>query len=57
MSQARIGEAVRSAYHARELIDVGLGDDVAYCGQLDTSSVAPLLEREDGMLKLRQWRE
>jgi 2-phosphosulfolactate phosphatase len=56
ISRARIGEAVRSAYHAQELVNVGLGDDVAYCGQLDTSAVAPLLEREDGMLKLRHWR-
>ena len=29
MSQARIGEAVRSAHHAQELIDAGLGADVA----------------------------
>jgi 2-phosphosulfolactate phosphatase len=56
MSQPHISEAVRSAYHAQELIDVGLGDDVAYCSQLDTSTVAPLLERsEGGMLMLRGW--
>jgi len=54
MSRPRIAEAVRSAYHAQELVDVGLGDDVAYCAQMDTSSVAPLLERgEGGMLVLR----
>jgi 2-phosphosulfolactate phosphatase len=56
MSQAHIGEAVRSAYHAQELVDAGLGADVAYCGQLDISAVAPLLERgEGGMLMLRGW--
>jgi 2-phosphosulfolactate phosphatase len=56
MSESRIAEAVRSAYHAQELADVGLGDDVAYCAQLDVSSVAPLLERgEGGMLVLRAW--
>ena len=56
MSQAHIGEAVHSAYHAQELVDAGLGEDVAYCGRLDTSSVAPLLERaEGGMLMLRGW--
>jgi 2-phosphosulfolactate phosphatase len=50
----RIGEAVRSAYHAQELVDAGLGEDVAYCAQLDLSDVAPLLERaEDGVLRLR----
>jgi 2-phosphosulfolactate phosphatase len=54
MSQARIGETVRSAYHAQELVDAGLGADVAYCGQLDISAVAPLLEPgEGGMLMLR----
>ena len=56
MSKPRIGEAVRSAYHAQELVDVGLGDDVAYCGQLDTSTVAPLLEHgEGGVLALRPY--
>jgi 2-phosphosulfolactate phosphatase len=57
MSESRIVEAVRSAYHAQELVDVGLGDDVAYCAQLDTSTVAPVLERgEGGLLVLRAWR-
>jgi 2-phosphosulfolactate phosphatase len=56
ISRARIGEAVLSAYHAQELIDAGLGEDVAYCGQLDTSAVVPLLERADGgVLMLRGW--
>ncbi len=56
MSQPHISEAVRSAYHAQELVDAGLGVDVAYCSQLDTSAVAPLLERgEGGMLMLRGW--
>lgn len=56
VSQPRIAEALQSAYHAQELVDVGLGDDVAYCAQLDTSSVAPLLERgKGGMLVLRAY--
>ncbi len=56
VSRPRIGEAVRSAYHAQELVDAGLGDDVAYCGGLDTSSMAPLLERgEGGVLALRPY--
>jgi 2-phosphosulfolactate phosphatase len=58
MSESRIGEAVRSAYHAQELVDVGLVDDVAYCAQVDVLSVAPYLERGDGgTLVLRAWRE
>lgn len=56
LSKARISEAVRSAYHAQELVDAGLGADVVYCGRLDTSTVAPLLERgEGGMLMLRAY--
>lgn len=46
--------AVRSAYHAQELVDIGLAEDVAYCAQLDASTVAPLLERSpDGVPHLR----
>jgi 2-phosphosulfolactate phosphatase len=52
----RIGEAVASAYHARELAEAGLGDDVAYCGRLDVSTVAPVLEVGDGgLLAMRAW--
>jgi 2-phosphosulfolactate phosphatase len=52
-----ISVAVRSAYHAQELADIGLSEDVAYCGQMDTSEVAPLLDRaEDGTLVLRNAR-
>lgn len=50
-AKERIGEAVASAYHARELREAGLGDDVAYCARLDASQVAPQVERgEDGAL-------
>ena len=56
VAAADIAAAVRSAYHSQELIDEGLGDDVAYCARLDVSSVAPLLERsEDGLLRLRPY--
>ena len=45
--------AIASSYHARELIQAGLGADVAYCAQLDLSDVVPVLERgEDGALAL-----
>jgi 2-phosphosulfolactate phosphatase len=45
--------AVASAYHARELAEAGLGEDVAYCSRLDTSTVAPIVERgEDGVLQI-----
>ena len=54
VAQRDIAAAVRSAYHSQELVDVGLGDDVAYCAQLDISTVAPRLEHgEAGILALR----
>ncbi len=57
VASADIAAAVRSAYHSQELIDEGLGDDVAYCARLDVSGVAPVLERtEDGLLRLRPYR-
>jgi 2-phosphosulfolactate phosphatase len=56
VASPHITAAVRSAYHSQELIDEGLGDDVAYCARLDVSEVAPLLERtEDGLLRLRPY--
>lgn len=49
-----ISDAVASAYHAADLVRMGLGEDVAYCARLDVSSVAPVVERgEDGMLRIR----
>jgi 2-phosphosulfolactate phosphatase len=58
VAQADLPAAVASAYHAAELVEDGLGDDVAFCSRLDTSGVAPLVQRgEDGVLVLRAWRE
>ncbi|HUF52606.1 MAG TPA: 2-phosphosulfolactate phosphatase [Dehalococcoidia bacterium] len=49
-----IEAAVRSAYHSQELIDAGLGKDVAYCARVDVSHVTPILTPgEDGTLRLR----
>ncbi len=49
--------AVASSYHARELIEGGLGEDVEYSAQLDVSQVVPVLERaEDRLLVLRAWK-
>jgi 2-phosphosulfolactate phosphatase len=55
-ASAGLPEALRSAYHARELVQAGLGQDVEYCARLDVSEAAPVLERgEDGVLLLRRW--
>jgi 2-phosphosulfolactate phosphatase len=49
-----LAAAVASAHHARELVETGFGEDVAYCARLDVSEVVPVLERgEDGSLLLR----
>jgi 2-phosphosulfolactate phosphatase len=45
--------AVASAYHAADLVAMGLAEDIAYCGRLDVSGVAPLVQRaEDGILRV-----
>jgi 2-phosphosulfolactate phosphatase len=45
--------AVASAYHAQELVEAGLEEDVAYCARLGVSDVAPVVERgEDGVLRI-----
>lgn len=52
-----IREAVRSAYHAADLVEMGMGEDVEYCGRLDVSRVAPVVERgEDGVLVVLPFR-
>ena len=48
----QITAAIRSAYHSQELVDVGLGEDVAYCAQVDSSSAAPVLIDEGNRLAL-----
>jgi 2-phosphosulfolactate phosphatase len=54
VSAARdLSAAVASAYHAKELIEAGFEEDVAYCARLDVSTVVPSLRRgEDGSLTL-----
>lgn len=53
-TRAHLADAVASAYHARELIEAGLAEDVTYCARLDVSDVAPLLVlAEGGLLMLR----
>ena len=46
--QPRMAEAVASAYHSRELVEAGLGEDVAYCARLDVSGMAPMAGRGEG---------
>jgi 2-phosphosulfolactate phosphatase len=45
--------AVRAAYHAQELADIGLGEDVAYCARVDISDIAPVLHIDADGLSLR----
>lgn len=48
----RLSEAVASTTHARDLIDLGLGEDVAFCARLDACGVVPRLERVGTELRL-----
>ena len=55
-STSDIPAAIRSAYHAQELVDAGLGDDVAYCAAIDKSHTVPILKHGDkGLLILRPY--
>lgn len=46
--------AIAACSHARDLVEIGLGEDVAYCARLDALAVAPLLARnEAGLPALR----
>lgn len=53
VASADIAAAVRSAYHSQELADIGLAADVAYCGRLDVSNVAPILDARGEHATLR----
>jgi 2-phosphosulfolactate phosphatase len=39
-------EAVRASHHAQNLVDLGLGEDVVFCGQVDVTGVVPELHPE-----------
>jgi 2-phosphosulfolactate phosphatase len=39
-------EAVRASHHAHGLVEMGLGEDVLFCGQLDVTGVVPELHAE-----------
>ncbi len=52
-ARADLARAVASSTHARELVDSGLGADVAYCAQLDISRTVPALGLHDGVLVVR----
>jgi len=52
-AQGDLRAAIASSYHAGELKEADLGDDVAYCAQLDVSEIVPVLERgKEGALAL-----
>lgn len=43
-------EAFHLSHHGRELIDLGLGDDLSYCAQIDTTDIVPIFR--DGVIKV-----
>jgi 2-phosphosulfolactate phosphatase len=48
-----IAAAVRSAYHAQELVDIGLEEDVAWCSRIDDFGIVARFSSEDGVASLR----
>ena len=43
-------EALRLSNHGKDLIDLGLGDDLPYCAQTDITSIVPVFR--DGVIKV-----
>ncbi len=53
-AQADLPGALAATRHGRHLIDLGLGEDVAYCARLDEWETVPCLQRDaEGLLVLR----
>ncbi len=44
-------EAFRLSHHGRELIDLGLEEDLSYCAQTDTTDIVPIFR--DGVIRSR----
>ena len=42
--------AFRLSHHGRELIDLGLEEDLLYCAQIDTTNIVPIFK--DGVIKV-----
>lgn len=44
-----LSEAFHLSHHGRELIDLGLGDDLIFCAQTDITNIVPIFKR--GVIK------
>ena len=47
--KANLVEALRHSNHGKDLIDLGLGDDLPYCAQTDITDIVPIYR--DGVIK------
>ena len=47
--KANLVEALRLSNHGKDLIDLGLGDDLTYCGQTDITDIVPIFR--DGVIR------
>ena len=43
-------EAFHLSHHGRELINLGLGEDLSYCAQMDTTNIVPIFK--DGVIRV-----
>lgn len=49
--EANLVEALRLSHHGREMIDLGLGDDLPYCAQTDIIDIVPIFR--NGVIRSR----
>jgi 2-phosphosulfolactate phosphatase len=48
--ESNLLEALRSSHHGKDLLRLGLGDDLAYCAQTDICSIVPVFK--DGVIRV-----
>lgn len=49
--EANLLEVFYLSHHGRELADLGLGDDLLYCAQIDMTNIVPVFK--DGMIRIQ----
>jgi 2-phosphosulfolactate phosphatase len=47
--EGNLSEAFHLSHHGRELVDLGLGDDLLYCAQTDIINIVPIFK--EGLIK------
>lgn len=45
-----VGAAVERSWHARRLVELGFGDDVAFCSRISITRTVPILDKGSGLI-------